>query len=120
MPLNILDMVCTIICLEQKFEKISKSNRPSVHEVKKSRRQRLQYVSYESKPVTHKPQTQEFPPEYFQDAELPDDSMNINEIGKMFDIRVNDDPQKTLEEPEEEYECPDNHYGCTNTSSSSK
>ncbi|CAN7084425.1 unnamed protein product [Brassica oleracea var. botrytis] len=51
---------------------------------------------------------QEYPPEYFQDSRLPDDSMNIDEIRKMFNIEVHDNPK----EPEEDYTCPDDHYGC--------
>ncbi|CAH8386228.1 unnamed protein product [Eruca vesicaria subsp. sativa] len=77
--------------------------------------ERRRLASYEPKPMKQEPQepqTQECPPEYFQDAQLPDDSMNIDEISKMFDIDVNDDSQKTYEEPEDEYICPDDHYGC--------
>ncbi|CAH8371687.1 unnamed protein product [Eruca vesicaria subsp. sativa] len=49
-----------------------------------SERRRL--ASYEPKPMKQEPQepqTQECPPEYFQDAQLPDDSMNIDKIGKV-------------------------------------
>ncbi|KAF3610864.1 hypothetical protein DY000_02049236 [Brassica cretica] len=60
----------------------------------------------------HDFQSQECPPEYFQDAQLPDDLMNIDEVGRMFNIEINDDPQQPHEEPEEEYICPDDHYGC--------
>ncbi|CAH8360655.1 unnamed protein product [Eruca vesicaria subsp. sativa] len=77
--------------------------------------ERRRLASYEPKPMKQEPpepQTQECPSEYFQDAQLPDDSMNIDEIGKMFDIDVNDDSQKNYEEPEDEYICPDDHYGC--------
>ncbi|CAH8390887.1 unnamed protein product [Eruca vesicaria subsp. sativa] len=77
--------------------------------------ERRRLASYETKPMKQEPpelQTQECPPEYFQDAQLPDDSMNIDEIGKMIDIDVNDDSQKNYEEPEDEYICPDDHYGC--------
>ncbi|KAG2311368.1 hypothetical protein Bca52824_022925 [Brassica carinata] len=59
-------------------------------------------------------QPQECPPEYFQDAQLPEDAMNMNidEIGKMFNVEINESPSKIKEESEEEYECPDDHYGC--------
>ncbi|KAG2311586.1 hypothetical protein Bca52824_023143 [Brassica carinata] len=57
-------------------------------------------------------QPQECPPEYFQDAQLPDDAMNIDEIGKMFNVEINEGLSKIKEESEEEYECPDDHYGC--------
>ncbi|KAF2606736.1 hypothetical protein F2Q68_00044489 [Brassica cretica] len=60
------------------------------------------------KMVKHEPQSQEYPPEYFQDSRLPDDSMNIDEIRKMFNIEVHDN----LKEPEEDYTCPDDHFGC--------
>ncbi|KAL0713764.1 hypothetical protein Bca4012_020742 [Brassica carinata] len=57
-------------------------------------------------------QLQECPPEYFQDAQLPDDAMNIDEIRKMFNVEINEGSSKIKEESEEEYECPDDHYGC--------
>ncbi|KAL0734163.1 hypothetical protein Bca4012_010373 [Brassica carinata] len=57
-------------------------------------------------------QPQESPPEYFQDAQLPDDAMNIDLIGKMFNVEINESPSNIKEESEEEYECPDDHYGC--------
>ncbi|KAF2592869.1 hypothetical protein F2Q70_00043480 [Brassica cretica] len=60
------------------------------------------------KMVKHEPQSQEYPPEYFHDSRLPDDSMNIDEIRKMFNIEVHDN----LKEPEEDYTCPDDHFGC--------
>ncbi|KAF3486182.1 hypothetical protein F2Q69_00055304 [Brassica cretica] len=43
-------------------------------------------------------ESQECPPEYFQDAQLPDDSMNIDEVGRMFNIEINDDSQQPQEE----------------------
>ncbi|CAG7871840.1 unnamed protein product [Brassica rapa] len=49
-------------------------------------------------------ESQECPPEYFQDAQLPDDSMNIDEVGRMFNIDINDDSQQPQEkEPENMY-----------------
>lgn len=38
--------------------------------------------------------------------------MNIDEVGKMFNIEVKDDSQQPYEELEEEYICPYDHCRC--------
>ncbi|KAL0690050.1 hypothetical protein Bca4012_089728 [Brassica carinata] len=55
-------------------------------------------------------ESQVCPPEYFQDAQLPDDSMNIDEVVRMFNIE--EEPENVYEYPGDVYECPDDHYGC--------
>ncbi|CAG7894369.1 unnamed protein product [Brassica rapa] len=48
------------------------------------------------------------------------DSMNIDEVGRMFNIDINDDsqqpqekePENVYEYPGDVFECPDDHYGC--------
>ncbi|CAA7035322.1 unnamed protein product [Microthlaspi erraticum] len=62
--------------------------------------------------VKQEPTSQHVQQEYFQDAQLPDDEINIDEIGRRFNIDVNTKSEENFEEPEEEYECPDDHYGC--------
>ncbi|KAL0796839.1 hypothetical protein Bca101_068216 [Brassica carinata] len=71
------------------------------------------YIPTTSQTIKQEQQQPECPPEYFQDAQNPnDDAMNIDEIGRMFNIEENNSPRKSFELPEEEYECPDDHYGC--------
>ncbi|WZY70347.1 hypothetical protein YC2023_002587 [Brassica napus] len=87
------------------------------------------YLDKSDKPpmVKHAPkkekrnsESQECPPEYFQDAQLPDDSMNIDEVGRIFNIDINGDSQQPQEEepenvyeyPGDVFECPDDHYRC--------
>ncbi|WZY88912.1 hypothetical protein YC2023_045647 [Brassica napus] len=79
-----------------------------------------QVVKRAQKKEKRNSESQECPPEYFQDAQLPDDSMNIDEVGRMFNIDINDDsqqpqekePENVYEYPRDVFECPDDHYGC--------
>ncbi|CAN6996434.1 unnamed protein product, partial [Brassica rapa subsp. trilocularis] len=79
-----------------------------------------QVVKRAQKKKKRNSESQECPPEYFQDAQLPDDSMNIDEVGRMFNIDINDDsqqpqekePENVYEYPGDVFECPDDHYGC--------
>ncbi|CAN7124121.1 unnamed protein product, partial [Brassica rapa subsp. narinosa] len=56
-----------------------------------------QVVKRAQKKEKRNSESQECPPEYFQDAQLPDDSMNIDEVGRMFNIDINDDSQQPQE-----------------------
>ncbi|ESQ46586.1 hypothetical protein EUTSA_v100007051mg, partial [Eutrema salsugineum] len=38
--------------------------------------------------------------------------MNIDEIGKMFNIEINEETHTDYEEPTPGYECPGEYYGC--------
>ncbi|CAN7124124.1 unnamed protein product [Brassica rapa subsp. narinosa] len=79
-----------------------------------------QVVKRAQKKEKRNSESQECLPEYFQDAQLPDDSMNIDEVGRMFNIDINDDsqqpqekePENVYEYPGDVFECPDDHYGC--------
>uniref|UniRef100_A0A1J3EQA9 Reverse transcriptase n=1 Tax=Noccaea caerulescens TaxID=107243 RepID=A0A1J3EQA9_NOCCA len=57
--------------------------------------------------------SQDLTEDYFQDAQLPDDTVNIDidDIGKRFNIDVNTKSDDDFSEPAPEYVCPGDEYG---------